>query len=101
MTENQLLARVVDLAGKLGLLVYHVHDSRRIDLQVSDPGFPDLVVAGQRGVIFAELKSANGETTAAQDQWAWILSRAGATYRLWRPPDLEDGTIGEELQALA
>jgi hypothetical protein len=91
MTERQFLAAVVELADELGLLVYHVHDSRQ--LSVSDPGFPDLVLAGGRGVIFAELKTESGELSPAQLAWKYRLQAAGAAWRLWRPSMLHAGIL--------
>lgn len=97
MTEAELQASILDLCKMLSLLTYHTHDSRR-----SAAGFPDLVIAGRNGVIFAELKSATGTTTAEQDEWGWMLTQAeklawvnhGALtgwrvirWRLWRPAD--------------
>ena len=96
MTETQFLAAVVELAGYMGLLVYHTYDSRR-----SDPGFPDLVLAGGRGVIFAELKTEHGELSSAQVQWRWRLQASGSRWRLWRPHQLESGQILREMKGIA
>lgn len=96
MTEKQLLAAVVELAGYLGIFVYHTHDSRR-----SEPGFPDLVLAGTHGMLFAELKSADGRMSRAQLAWRWRLMKAGSTWRLWRPRELESGEILRELKGIA
>ena len=96
MTEEELLGRVLELAGWLRLLAYHTHDSRR-----SPAGFPDLVIAGPRGVIFAELKSGTGGYTAAQKRWRWMLQAGGASYRLWRPGDWASGQIEAQLKAIA
>jgi hypothetical protein len=51
MTEKQLQGAVVELAKRLGYLVYHTFDSRR-----SNPGWPDLVLCKPPRLIFAELK---------------------------------------------
>jgi hypothetical protein len=96
VTEKQLLAAVVELAGYTGLLVYHTYDSRR-----SDPGFPDLVLAGGRGVIFAELKTEHGEMSSAQLAWKWRLLAGRSTWRLWRPSHLQSGQILQEMKAIA
>jgi len=86
MNEAQLLAAVRRLAQLRGWMTYHTHDSRR-----SEPGFPDLVMvsARQRRVLYAELKTATGKTTAAQDQWIAALAAAGVEVYLWRPADLQ------------
>ena len=96
MTEKQLLAAVVELASYLGLLVYHTYDSRR-----SDPGFPDLVLAGGRGVIFAELKTEHGEMSSEQVTWKWRLLASHCNWKLWRPQHLESGLILRELKEIA
>lgn len=96
MTEKELLGAVLIFARVLGILAYHEYDSRR-----SDPGFPDVVLAGKRGVLFAELKTEDGQLTHAQTGWRWRLVAAGASWRLWRPADLESGEILEALRAIA
>ena len=96
MTEKEFLAAVTELAGYTGLLVYHTYDSRR-----SDPGFPDLVLAGGRGVIFAELKTDHGELSTAQVTWKWRLLAGHCNWRLWRPRHLQSGLILRELKGIA
>jgi hypothetical protein len=96
VTEEQLLDSVTELAQWLRLLTYHTRDSRR-----SAPGFPDLVLAGRRGVIFAELKSRSGQLSSHQHGWKWTLQAAGQEWRLWRPADWESGDIHAELRAIA
>lgn len=92
MPERELLERVRSLARVLGLLVYHTHDSRR-----SEPGFPDLVIAGHGRVLYAELKTQRGRLTDAQRQWISQLQDAGSEVHLWRPQDLLDRTIAKTL----
>jgi hypothetical protein len=87
MTEAALLERVRRTARELGYLTYHTHDSRR-----SEPGFPDLVLVGQR-VIYAELKRTLGRVSPEQKKWLAALAAAGAETHVWRPVDLLDGTI--------
>lgn len=96
MTEAQLQAAVLELCKLRGLLAYHVHDSRR-----SAAGFPDLVIAGPGGVIFRELKSEAGETSAEQDLWGWVLCRGGASWQIWRPADWYSGAISYVLEQLS
>jgi hypothetical protein len=80
--EADFQAQLVKAAKRLGWRVFHDFDSRR-----SEPGFPDLVLASrtQRRVIFAELKSENGQLSEDQAWWAVTLSAAGLEYHLWRP----------------
>jgi hypothetical protein len=99
-SEGMFTVRVLALARRLGLLAHWCRDSRRCEGQ---PGFPDLVIAGDRGVIFAELKMPGQDTTAEQDLWGWRLINAWQVYalagcpprpwRIWTPADLADGTI--------
>jgi hypothetical protein len=51
-------------------------------------GFPDLVLAHKiKGLIFAELKTAKGKTSIAQEHWLTILHPHAECY-IWRPEDL-------------
>lgn len=95
MNESELQQEVERLCESLGLLWFHDRDSRR-----NNPGFPDLVVVGRNGVVFAELKSATGTLRPAQRDWCIALRAAGARYVLWRPESLADGTILRELVRL-
>ena len=97
MTEGELQHEVVKLASDLGLLVHHCPDARRCYGQ----GLPDLIIAGPGGVIFRELKSDDGETTAQQDLWGWTLSRGGASWAVWRPADWCSGAISSMLEKLS
>ncbi len=93
--EARLLALVRELCERLGVLVYHTHDSRR-----SEPGFPDLVIVGAGGVLFRELKSATGRVTAEQQMWLNLLNLAGQDADVWRPADFTSLRIANELKAI-
>lgn len=98
MTEAELLAEVTGLCYYLGLPWFH-----RTDLPNSSrgkPGFPDLVIVGTK-VLFAELKSEGGDTSADQDLWLWHLDRAAALLVIWRPSDLEAGRIEDLLSRIS
>lgn len=92
MTERELDKQVRRLADDLGLIRYHTLDSRG-----SSAGFPDWVIAGPGGVIFAESKSMNGKLRPEQAEWRDRLLEAGATWYLWRPDGLADGSIALQL----
>lgn len=96
MSEAQLQAAICELCRELGLLYYHTHDSRR-----SKPGFPDLVIVGRGGVLFAELKNKTHQATPEQQQWLERLVSAGAAAVLWRPEQWHDQTIAATLARLA
>lgn len=97
MTEAELLEHVTAAAAAVGVLTYHVKDSRR-----APSGFPDLVLAGPAGVAVAELKSAAGQLTPKQRDWLQALGvgQAVRTY-VWYPCDWHSGVIRRELRRLA
>lgn len=97
MTEDELLAAVLLLAGRLRLLAAHVEDSRALR---AGAGFPDLVLAGPGGILFAELKSASGDLSTAQRRWRWMIQAAGGRWRLWRPAHWEAGLIEREMKEI-
>ena len=84
ISEKDFLQQVVDLARLTGWLCYHTHDSRR-----SCPGFPDLALVhpGRHQYLLAELKSATGRLSPAQQSWIDALQRAGIEVHVWRPGD--------------
>jgi hypothetical protein len=96
MTEKELDKNIRRLCADLGLHRYHVLDSRG-----SSAGFPDLVIAGPGGVIFAELKSARGTLRPEQTEWRDILLDAGARWHLWRPAHLASGEIARTLAGIS
>lgn len=93
MNENEFTRKVIGLAESYGLLVHHCYRSELCD----GAGLPDLIIAGPLGVIFAELKTATGQTDDAQDAWAKLLksqeSWTEPVYFLWRPDDWVNGRI--------
>jgi hypothetical protein len=95
MTESELQTAVTEMCTWLGLRYYHTHDSRR-----SNPGFPDLVIVGPSGVLFAELKSQHGRIRPDQKHWLHDLRAAGAQVALWFPDDLKTGVVLRELKRL-
>lgn len=93
MDEAEFQSQVRALCRFYGLTVYHTHNSQR-----SDPGFPDLVIVGGKGVLFRELKRETGRVTAMQKHWIDILQMAGQDADVWRPSDMQ--RITKELRAL-
>lgn len=96
-SEEALLGEVLLLASKLGVLAFHVWDSRT----VVGPGFPDLVLAGENGVLVRELKKERGSMSPDQTRWYYRLRAAGIDCELWRPSDLASGRVREELERIA
>lgn len=95
MTEDEFLAAIRQSCRSLNIRTFHPYDSRR-----SEPGFPDLVIVGVRGVLFRELKTEKGKVTTVQAQWIQALQVAGADAGLWRPSDWHNGRIRTELRRI-
>lgn len=99
MTENDLFGTIRDLLKVLGIgRWYHTRYSLG-----SNKGFPDLVIcapAAGLGVLYRELKSARGKPTPEQQAWLTDLQTAGEDACVWRPADLTQGRIHEQLIAL-
>lgn len=108
MTETQLQDAVLELAGTLGWLGYHTHDSRR-----SAAGFPDLTLVRAPRIVLAELKVGKNDRSLQQVVWGDALEHVEAAiaqpfefvgvplfaYRLWRDTDWLSGVIERELTA--
>lgn len=110
MSEDDLLRTVLDLARLYGVLVAHFRPAMLRDkdgrerwvtaVQGDGKGYPDLTLVGA-GVLFRELKSERGPATAEQKKWLAALRSAGQDAGIWRPSDLRNGRITEELRAIA
>jgi hypothetical protein len=83
VTEAELQANVLELAGRFRWLSYHTHDSRR-----SPAGFPDLVLVRGERLVFAELKREGRYPTPAQRAWLSALGQVTTVdAHSWRPRD--------------
>ena len=95
VSEKIFQDQVIKLARMQQWLVFHASPSSpRPGVWRSDGnGFPDLVLVStsvpSRGVIFCELKAAEGKLSAEQEKYARCLINAGIEYHLWRPRDLD------------
>ena len=85
MSEKELQDRILELCDWLGLLAFHDNDSRK-----NRRGFPDLVIAGSKGTIFAELKNETRKATVEQVEWLDRLRQSGEEAYLWRPNNWEE-----------
>lgn len=83
LSEAAWQRQVIDLARLHRWEVHHSADSRR-----AHAGWPDLVLAGHRRVLFAELKTERGRLRPEQTRWLELLAAAGLEVALWRPRDL-------------
>ena len=100
-TERDFQRSVTDMLEAAGFRWYHSADSRR-----DRAGFPDIVATDGSRILFAELKSEDGEVSPAQKGWLndlWLVSerarresRGGASLfpavdvRTWRPSQLDE-----------
>lgn len=98
MSEAELMELIRNECIERNLIAFHCPDSRRSRLWT--PGFPDLVIAGPRGVLFRECKDMHHTPTPDQRLWGLVLRDGEADWGLWRPDQWVDGTISAELAAL-
>jgi hypothetical protein len=121
VNEAQLSGWTRGLISGAGLLAHHAVSrcpGCHLILPAGDAGFPDLAIAGPRGVLLRELKTRAGILSPAQRRWARALgglalppplagypvpAAAGIPlYDVWRDPvDRASGRIGHELAAIA
>lgn len=108
MSEDDLLRNVLQLAKLLGLRTAHFRPGKTtrgnwITAVAGDgKGFVDTVIVGPGGVLFRELKSAEGRLTREQADWGAALILAGQNWDTWYPSDWtpDGGRIRDELEAL-
>ena len=109
MTESELQYAVIEMAGWLGWMVHHDRpaQNRRGDWAThiqGNAGFPDLCMARDGRVIFAEIKSEMGKFSDAQFGWGIAITGGGVgaadthEYHEWRPSEWLDGTIEKVLK---
>lgn len=97
LIHDEIVGQVISRADERGLLAHYCRDARRCE---GDRGFPDLIIAGQRDVLAAEIKTAGGDTTAEQDLWLWMLARKIRVV-VWTQRDLETGVVDQVLDQIA
>lgn len=103
INESDWLQQVLDIAAIYGWRVAHFrpaqdgHGRWKTPVQGEGTGFPDLVLARPRispaqatQVLYAELKSEDGQPTAEEHEWLETLQQAGGSAWLWRPSDLAE-----------
>jgi len=102
-SEESFQNRVVHVARLYGWRVAHFRKapvakrngqrSWSTPIRYDGRGFPDLVLARDGVVLFAELKNEKGYPSREQRAW---LAEIGGQARLWRPRDWD--SIVEELK---
>ena len=107
ISEADLQSAVVQLAHLKGWIVAHFRPSLRQSgnystaCQYDAQGFPDLVLARDGRVIFAELKGDKGVLSPEQIKWRDALNSGKwsyvTEYYLWRPDHYRYGMIEEVL----
>lgn len=105
MSEDDLLTAVLDLCKVLHLHTAHFRPAKtdrgwRTAVSGDGKGFPDLVVVGDNGVLFRELKANGGRISPEQRAWLDRLAFARANVAVWHPSDLRSGRILDELKAV-
>lgn len=85
MQEDELLRQILTLARQYDVLPFHCYDSRK----TTGPGFPDVVLAGKRELVFAELKTEYSTLTTSQTDWKYRIMSSGNVYEVWRPKDVD------------
>lgn len=76
---------------------HHCPDSRGCDGQ---PGLPDFIVVGPRGVIAREAKPPGEHLRGGQVGWRYALLAAGVSCAIWTAQDIASGLVRAELEAL-
>lgn len=91
LTEEQFTNTVIELAKFRGWKVAHfrpaqMRSGRWATAMQGHIGYPDLTLARNGVVIFAELKSEKGRLRRDQVEWHEQL---GGLCHVWRPSDLD------------
>jgi hypothetical protein len=102
MTESELQSAVIEMAHVFGWRVAHFRPAMnatgrwRTPVAADGAGFPDLVLARDRIVIYAEMKADGGRLSDAQKDWLAVLPNSC----VWRPSDWKSGEIERILRGI-
>ena len=94
MLEADLQAAVIEVARTFGWQVAHFRAARTkhgwtTPVAADGAGFPDLVlIHPDHGLLWRELKSAQGRLSPDQIRWGELLTATGADWAVWRPADM-------------
>jgi hypothetical protein len=67
----------------------------------SQPGFPDLVIIGSRGVLWRELKVPPDTLRSGQVKLGYRLQASGQDWGVWIPADLRSRLIYREIERIS
>lgn len=92
LTEAQLLAAILELAGRHDWHRMHLPDTPRHHPRTDNAGFPDLLLVRRDRLVAAEIKVS---ATPRPEQRAWLsrLERAGVECYWWRQGDYDRGVV--------
>ena len=101
LSERDFKNTIVKFARDCGWLVHHDLPSQRANgswatATQGDSGFPDLVLVHPGNanrpplLVFAELKTQRGKTTAGQEQWLEALWNNNQIAFIWRPNQMPE-----------
>lgn len=90
MNHDEVVAEILDRAAKRGVLGHYCPDSRRCE---GDRGLPDVLLAGQFGAAWVEVKTGTAQLKPTQTTWKHMLLAAGQRYEVMREGDLADGGL--------
>ena len=100
--EETLQTNVIEMAHAYHWVVAHFRSIKDFKgrwwtpVSADGAGFPDLVLARRRVVLFVELKAEVGELSDPQKMWQLALP----CHHVWRPKDWMDGTIDGVLREI-
>ena len=91
ISEKVFTAQVITMARAFGWMAAHFRPAltqrgRWITAMAGDIGYPDITMARNKRVIFAELKTEIGNLTFGQSAWQSALPN----FYVWRPSDIEE-----------
>ena len=90
LTEASFQKSVIELAELHRWRIYHVANVKGRLRSKTSEGFPDLVLARPRRLVFAELKLEGKDPSLEQEIWHALLRSVGAEMYVWRPADWRD-----------
>jgi hypothetical protein len=96
-TEAEFQAEVIKLIKERGYLYHHCAHPYRCQ---GENGLVDLIVIGNSGVLWLELKTSLNSLREPQIRYKEALQRANQQYRVMRPKSLYDGSMTLLLDSL-